>query len=392
MNTAPASVEPTRDSLLTGPFLVIALVSVCYFASLGMLVATLPKWVEGDLSSSGVVIGIVIGSFAIAAAGVRPWAGQLGDRYGRRMLVAGGSAVVAVSIAGYALVDNVVLLIVLRLFTGIGEAGVFVGAATAVQDLAPPHRRGEAASYFSVSLYAGTAVGPILGERIADAHGYDATWIVAACLSALAALFAMRIPVGTKTTIRPKRLLHPAALRPGLVMLLGMMPSVAFSAFLAVYAKSLGIGGVGSVFAVLAVSVLVIRVVGARLPDQLGWRRASTVALLAGMTSSIVMVVWAAKPALYVAAVILAIGQSLLFPALFTAVINEAGEDERSHATGTFSLFFDLAAGIGAPLIGLVVALSSHRGAYVTAAVLAALGFVAQHQLRRSESAGQKIV
>ena len=60
---------------------------------------------------------------------------------------------------------------------------------------------------------------------------------------------------------------------------------------------------------------------------------------------------------------------SLLYPALFSAALEDVPDHERSQAVGTFSLFFDLSQGIGAPLLGLVVALSGERAAFVVAAL-----------------------
>ena len=54
---------------------------------------------------------------------------------------------------------------------------MFVGVATAAQDLAPDHRRGEAASYFSVALYGGLALGPLIGEALVP-HGFTTLWLV----------------------------------------------------------------------------------------------------------------------------------------------------------------------------------------------------------------------
>jgi predicted MFS family arabinose efflux permease len=67
---------------------------------------------------------------------------------------------------------------------------------------------------------------------------------------------------------------------------------------------------------------------------------------------------------------------SLLFPALFTAVIDSAPESERSRATGTFTLFFDLATGGGAVLVGTVVSLSNQRMGFVTAGLCALAGLI----------------
>lgn len=376
----------TGGRLIALPFVMVTLCTFAYFTALGMLLTTLPKYIKNDLGGNGFAIGVSVGIFSIAAAVLRPWAGRLGDRKGRRVLVVGGCLIVAGSVAAYRFADGLAMLIVLRLISGIGEAAVFVGAATAVQDLAPPHRRGEVASYFSVALYAGLAVGPPLGEYVADATSYKTTWLVAGGLALVAAVLGLKTPVGETSDHRPGTVLNRAALKPGMVLFLGLMPFTAFSAFLAIYGQRIGFDGVGPVFAVYAGCVVLIRIFGARLPDRLGWRVASVVALGMATAAGLLFAVWASVAGVYIAAVALSIGQSLLFPALFSAVVNEAPDDERSHAVGTFSVFFDLSGGLGAPLLGLVVSLSSERGAFAVAALLSASGFVALRTLRASEA------
>ncbi len=74
---------------------------------------------------------------------------------------------------------------------------------------------------------------------------------------------------------------------------------------------------------------------------------------------------------------------SLLFPGLFLQVMRDAPDEERSHAVGTFSLFFDLSQGIGAPVLGVLVSLADERAAFVAAALLCAAG-LALLRARRS--------
>jgi MFS family permease len=381
----PHGAAPTR---LVGPrFAIVTAATFAYFICLGALVPTLPRYVEDELDGGGVAIGVVVGVFAVSAAVIRPWAGRLGDRRGRRILISGGALIMGLSVLGYALTDSLVPLVVLRLIGGIGEAAVFVGAATAIQDLAPDDRRGEAASYFSVALYGGIAVGPLLGEWLADAHGFHAVWYAAGGCALLAAVLGL----GTEghrggPDHQPGRLLHPSALGPGLVLLLGLVPFVGFGTFIELYGEEIGLDDVGPVFAAYAIGVLLIRVLGARLPDRLGWRVASTIALVAVGAASLLLAAWAAVPAVWIAALCMSVGMSLLFPALFSAAMAGVPEEQRSSAVGTFSLFFDLANGIGAPVLGLVVALSSYRGAFLAAAVIAACGWFAQLSLRSSQS------
>jgi fucose permease len=91
--------------------------------------------------------------------------------------------------------------------------------------------------------------------------------------------------------------------------------------------------------------------------------------------------------ALWVGTVLLALGMSLLFPALFTLAVNNAPVEERSHAVGTFSLFFDLSQGLGAPVLGLAVTgFGTERAAFVVGALVAVVGLVGANTWLRTAS------
>ena len=310
----------------------------------------------------------------IAAALLRPFAGRLGDLRGRRILVVGGSLLVGVSVLGYTVADSLAMLIALRLVTGLGEAAVWVGAATAIQDMAPDDRRGEAASYFSVALYAGLAFGPFVGEYLLRTGSFDTVWVAAGMSALVAAVFGWWTPHRVASDPQPFRLLHPSAIRPGLILFLGLLPFIGFSAFVSLYGPTVDIDDVAPLFLVYGILVLAIRVVGARLPDALGSRRASSIALGIVGAGGLVLGVWAAAAGVWMATVALALGMSLLFPALFAATVAEAPEAERSQAVGTFSLFFDAASGVAPPLLGVVVALASYQVAFAVAGVVALCG------------------
>jgi MFS family permease len=373
--------EAPRSRLLTGRFLVVTLATALYFTALGMQLPTIPTYVEDVLGGGSIAVGFAAGIFAFSAALIRPWAGRVGDRRGRRVLIVGGAGVLGLSVLGYTLATSLALLLLFRLASGVGEAAMFVGAATAVQDMAPDDRRGEAASYYSVALYLGLAIGPALGERLVDGPGYDAVWLVSGGCALAAAALGLLAPDGERHEPTPgQRLLHPAALAPGLVLMLGMVPFIGFATFLKLYGQELGVEDVGAIFGTYAIAVLLIRVFGARLPDRLGWRRSSTIAVASLMTGSLVLAVWESSAALWAAVVPFAIGMSLLFPALFATVVDRVPESERGQAIGTFSLFFDLANGLGAPFLGLFVAIGDYRLAFAVGVLVAASGFVAQRR------------
>ncbi len=382
----PQPLDDDERSLLSPQFAVVMVASFAYFVAMGALLPTVPRFVEDELGGGGVQVGIGVGAYAVSAALLRPWVGRIGDTRGRRVLAVVGSIVVAVSIVGYALATELWMLVVARLVTGAGEAAVFVGVATAAQDLAPDHRRGEAASYFSVALYGGLAVGPPVGESLV-AHGFNTVWFVLGGCAAFAAVAAMWIPRGKTVdpaTVGDRPFLQPDALWPGLILFLGLIPFTAFAAFVPLYAEDIGLSSVGGVFGLYAGLVLVIRIVGARLPDKLGWQRGSSLALV-GVTVGISLIaLWGSVASIWLAALALGCGMSLMYPSLFTAVMAAAPEEERTHAVGTFSVFFDLSQGFGATMVGVVVSLTSgnERAGFAAAGVMAFSGLVAQWLLR----------
>jgi MFS family permease len=380
----PQPLDDDERSLLSPQFAVVMVASFLYFTAMGALLPTVPRFVENELGGGGVQVGIGVGAYAVSAAILRPWVGRIGDTKGRRLLAVSGTAIVAVSIVSYALASSLWMLVLARLLTGAGEAAVFVGVATAAQDLAPDHRRGEAASYFSVALYGGLAVGPPVGEALVT-HGYTLLWFVLGGCAALACVASIFIPKGkTVEAVADRRFFQRDALGPGVILLLGLIPFTAFASFVPLYAADIGLDSVGAVFGVYAGLVLVIRIVGARIPDRLGWQRGSSLALV-GVTVGILLVaVWGSVASIWVAAIALGLGMSLLYPSLFTAVMGAAPEEERSHAVGTFSVFFDLSQGFGATFIGVVISLTSgnKRAGFAAAGALAMVGLVVQYLLR----------
>lgn len=387
MTLDAAPTDPrARERLITSPFVLIVVAGTAYFTAMGMLLPVLPRYVEDVLGGGGVAVGAAVGAFAVSAALVRPLVGRLGDRVGRRPLAVVGAGIAAVSIAGYGLLASIPALIGFRLLTGLGEAGFFVGVATAVQDLSPDDRRGEAASFFSTAIYGGLAIGPFLGEALYRSGGPGRVWLVSTVLAGLAALVAVWIPADLGR--RPidsdavpdegrRRLLHPAAVVPGTILLMGLMGFAAFAAFLALHLEDLGIADAGPYFLVYGITVLIVRVLGARVPDRFGALRTTTLALVAVAAGMAIITVGDAAAAVYLGTFVFSVGMSLLFPALFSLVVNAAPAHERSHAVATFSLFFDLSQGAGAPLLGVVVELAgTDRAAFATAMVIALGGLV----------------
>ncbi len=365
--------------------MVVTLSTLAYFMFVGMLNPVLPVFIERGLGGGGVAIGAQVAAFSLAAIAIRPVIGPLGDRAGRRVLMLVGAAVSAASALGMVAVDSIGLLLVLRALTGIGEAALFVGAATLIADLSPPHRRAESASYFSLAVFVGLGAGPLLGEGLLGDDLFDRTFAWAAAFAVLSGVIALVAPQGRPAegpgdeATEPgqrRRWVHPAAIGPGVVLASGIAALTTFFVFVPTYVDDLGWSGASGVFLVYSAVSLVVRAGLATLPERLGLGRSAAIALAAQAAAGVMAALWGTGTGLYAATVLMALGGAFLYPSLMAAAVAGVSDTERSQVISSFTMFFEVGGVSGGLLLGPLVALSDERAAFMGGAVFAAAGLV----------------
>jgi MFS family permease len=367
--------KPQRARIFTLPFTLVVSSGLFYFTALAMLTPVLPDYVEKSLGHGSIAVGIAVGAFAVGAIILRPFAGRIGDSVGRRVLIIGGALIVAVTTACYGLVHELWFLVILRVASGFGEAGFFVGAATMITDLAPADRRGEAVSYWSVAVYGGLSFGPVLGSVLHGTGHYTDVWFVSAGLALVAAfigLFTTEIERAAPVE-RPRHLFHRSAVGPGSVLFLGLIPLAGFVAFIPLYVDNLHVSA-GAIFALYGILILAVRIFGARIPDRLGGRMTATIALTFTGLGIGLIAAWPTVPGLIVGTIVFAGGMSMMYPALLLLALYGVSDAERASVVGTFSSFFDASQGLGALICGAVVAVTGDSGAFTAGAVCAFAG------------------
>ena len=366
-----SAAAPTR--LLSRDFVTVAASTLLFFAAFAMSLPVLPRYIVDVLDGGDAVVGLVFGANALAAVLVRPLVGRIGDRRSRRLLLVGGSILTAVGLLGHVVADTVLVLVIMRLITGAGQAAVVVAATTLALDLSPAHRRGEASSYIMVALQLGLGTGPLLGELVLLRWSYDAVWVVSAagalvCL--VTALGLSREPQRVAPVGRP-RLLHPAGIRPGIVLGIGAIGFIGYLAFVPLFGEEIGLTQVGPLFLLSSGTVAVVRALAARLPDRLGPVPGATVALALMGTGLVAMGLWRTPVGLYLTTFVMATGSALLFPSLMLAATQRAPESERARAMATFTLFIDLTGAVGPSVLGVVASVGGYSGAFVVAGAAA---------------------
>jgi MFS family permease len=393
--------SPSDGRLITRDFVVVTCTALVFFVYVGMLIPIVPLFVEGPLEAGEFGIGLTIAAFAGAAIVARPAIGRLADRFGRRAVIVGGAVLAAVGGAMSGVVESFPVLLAMRGLTGIGEAAVFVGAATLIADMSPRDRRAESASYFSVAVFGGLGVGPIIGEAVLDDTHFARAFVVAgafALASGIVGAFAPSRVVSPDAEAGPvegssvatldgvsgdaagvvaderRPFMHPAALRPGLVLACGVVGFATFSAFLPDYARNVGMSGAGVLFAFYAVVSLVVRIFGARLPETLGPRRAVTIALTNITLGLVVLAVFPSVWALWVSAGLLGLGVAFNYPSLMALTVNRASDRDRAAAVSSFTMFFEIGSVVGGLAIGAFAEVVGKQTAFFGAAAFVLAG------------------
>ena len=365
--------------MVTKPFVLVTTAALALFVYVGVMIPLLPRLIEEELGGNEIDIGLNLATFSVAAVLIRPRLGRFAEQHGLRSTMVSGALLAAVATAACTLVNTRWGLLPLRGFQGIGEAAVFVGAATSISDLAPAGRGAEAASYFSVAVFAGLGIGPVISESVIGDHRFDLGLLTAAAFAALASALAMLTPTGIRHAdheVGNAQRFHRAAIPTGLVLALGVGGFVTFSAFMPDYSVTVGLSGSKWVFATYAGVCLLIRVVAATIPDRIGHGRAVTVALSFIGIGLTMLFLWPKPVGVFVSTVIMAIGISFNYPSLMAMTVNAVSERERVRAISTFTMFFEIGTAGGGLLFGTLADLTTKRGAFLGGAASCAVGLV----------------
>jgi len=117
-------------------------------------------------------MGSLATAFTVSYMLCAPVFGWLADRMSRWLLVGVGVILWSVASGASGLAGTFGLLLITRLFIGIGEAGYGPAAPTIISDLYPVERRGAVLSWFYMAIPLGSALGYAWGELFAKYLGW----------------------------------------------------------------------------------------------------------------------------------------------------------------------------------------------------------------------------
>ncbi|HQC33666.1 MAG TPA: MFS transporter [Methanoculleus sp.] len=161
---------------------------------LGVVSPLLPIYAE-NLGATGIWLGVIFSAFALSRSVFMPIIGRISDRRGRKWIILTGMFAYAVLSLAYLIAGSVYSLTAVRFAHGLASAMVVPIAMAYIADLSEKGKEGSHMGNFSISMFLGMGVGPLLGGFLNDTFGMPSVFYAMAGLSAFATLLvAISLP------------------------------------------------------------------------------------------------------------------------------------------------------------------------------------------------------
>ena len=149
--------------------------------------------IKRELHFTDAQLGWTLSAFMLTYSVTSPLFGRLGDLMTRKYLISAGVALWSFATAGAGLARSFWHMFVPRSLVGIGEASYATLAPTIITDFYERERRGRALAVFYAAIPVGSALGFILGGKLAEIYGWRAAFFMVGLPGLMFALLALAI-------------------------------------------------------------------------------------------------------------------------------------------------------------------------------------------------------
>ncbi|VDG17620.1 hypothetical protein [Lactobacillus paracollinoides] [Lactiplantibacillus mudanjiangensis] len=358
-------------------FILILIGNALLFMVYNMQVPVLPLYGK-KLGLTPGQIGIFVGAIMFAALVTRLFVPWFSSRFNKKFLLMAGIILYLLASVGYPLLSSFGLLVLLRLFNGLGHGITTTYFATAAADELPQQKIGEGMGYFGIGTMVTASLAPLLALAVVQHYGFSAFFLT--CIGVLAVSWFAIFGISKAAPVNPKAaksaLIFDRQFLPqsGLVFILGVLMSGVMT-FTPIYAQQLHLTGISGFFFIAAIAGVVIRPIVGPLFDRQGPRLillVNTVLLTLGM---VLIAMLNHNWMLLVAGVFYGVADGAIYPTLQAWLFKVTTLENRDTATGMFLNSYDLGMGLGAVILGVVVEVVGYQGMFLVLAAVA-LGYI----------------
>lgn len=275
--TSAVALDPAERRTLLGTLGFLS------FASVYAHVVMIPVLVVigGEFGITPGAAGVLVASFAIPGIVIPVIAGPFSDRYGRKLFLTGGAALMGLATLGSALSGTFEEVMLTRAIAGIGASLTFPNVNAAIGDTFPYRERGKAFSTVIAMNTFATIAGIPLAGIVAEATSWRISVAIVGALAVMASLGLIRFLPGGRPGGEPRRaralfgrvLTDRSALAAISSSFMGALFWFTWGTFLVLFFErtfDLSLGQASTVALTLGLGTLVGSQVGGRLGDRIG--------------------------------------------------------------------------------------------------------------------------
>lgn len=372
------------------------LTTLLFFIAFYALIVPLPLYLA-ELGLPDWQIGLVLGTFGIAALVGRPLAGWSSDRFGRRAVVLSGAVAFLVGVTGMLYTVDPTRLAILRCLQALGYVALTTAATAYITDVTPAEQRGASLAWFGTAANVAMTLTPVLIDALlrSETIGLRGGFWLAAVLSlgcmALGGQMrsvehaspeeataseaengeesdgAARAPAQIWALPRP-------ILLPWLAATIMGMGFGAWFQYLPLLAERRAVEPMGVLYTLYGIAIIITRLVIGPWLDR-GRERPILFGGFLLMGTGLALFAFTGSLASYLLATsFVAAGGGILHPLLMALHVRYMPQNMHGRAVATFYLGFDMGNGVGVWLFGFVLDGWGLTALFAGAALSAAIG------------------
>ncbi len=369
------------SSLLNGSFVLVTFLGCVYFFTFHSFLL-LPIRIL-DLGGTEKTVGFVMGVAGLSTLFLTPYAGHVTDKYGKKLLVLVGFALLAVSTFPLVFMEKInYLYYVVRIIHGCSFSLFFVAAGALTVDVSSEERRAQALGIYGVFTIINYAIAPYVGSAVIESFGFD-SFVFLLTATAISGLCLSFLISEKKSSPREKNA------GPGYFDCLGDKAVFVSSAtlficgaafittfnFISVFSLSINVENFEFYFLSYTVSVLAVRLFFGWVPDRYGKRKvASPFVFFLGL--SVFTLGFAQNATLLVlCAIVFGVSHGFVYPSIYSIIIDSIVKESRARAFAISSVSFTGGGMLGSFAFGVVAEYFGFETMFFSMGILVFLGF-----------------
>lgn len=330
----------------------------------GHLIAANLGTYMSTFGTSMTMIGLVVGSLAVAEIIFKTPFGIAADRYGRLKIMVGGFLMLIVVSLLYPVFHDPVALLAIRFMQGIAIAAFSTTSSAMVADLFA-ERKGEAIGTYNSLKGAGYALGPMLGGFVIQYRGFGDMFMVCAVAGVVALILTLLFVRESYNPREHKQRSVTQMLTDGsrvdfmlcyLIGMSGMLVFYAIITFLQTYGSDNGFdtSTVGLIIGIQAVVYVLAQYYSGRFADRYGSRLPLLIGSAFLTIGLLIIALFPSIPAWIAAVVLTGIGIAALWVVSNSYLAYAASPALMGTVMGLSGMFKEVGDGGGPILVGLL--------------------------------------